>query len=77
MSESPFHYQDQTGLRDYLKSSLGKLLVATEDTTVRDLIRSAKEQGTASINYENKPLKQADVSFGQAGTLPSLVCEVS
>ncbi|KAK3305047.1 uncharacterized protein B0T15DRAFT_567150 [Chaetomium strumarium] len=60
MSEFPFHYQ---------------LLVATEDTTIRDLIRSAKEQGTASIKDENKLRKQADFSFGQVGTLPSLVCE--
>ncbi|KAK4233491.1 hypothetical protein C8A03DRAFT_47977 [Achaetomium macrosporum] len=53
MSECPFHYQ---------------LLVATEDTTIRDLIRSAKEQGTASIKYENKLRKQADLSFGQSET---------
>lgn len=77
MKESPFHYQVQAGLRDYLKDCLAKLLVATDDTEIRQLIRSAKEQGTASIEYENKLCKQADVSFGQAGTLPSLVCEVS
>ncbi|KAK3307709.1 uncharacterized protein B0T15DRAFT_502176 [Chaetomium strumarium] len=66
VGESPLHYQVQTGLRDYLKASLMKLLVATEDTTIRDLIRSTKEQGTASIKYENKLFKQADVSFGQS-----------
>jgi hypothetical protein len=74
--ESPFHYQVQAGLRDYLKDCLAKLLVAMDDTEIRQLIRSAKEQGTASIKYENKLCKQADVSFGQAGTLPSLVSGV-
>jgi hypothetical protein len=74
--ESPFHYQVQAGLRDYLKDCLAKLLVATDDTEIRQLIRSVKEQGTASINYEKKLYKQADVSFDQAGTLPSLASGV-
>ncbi|KAK4098442.1 hypothetical protein N658DRAFT_518049 [Parathielavia hyrcaniae] len=75
MKESPFHYQVQAGLRDHLKDCLAKLLVTTDNTEIRQLIQSAKEQGTASIEYEDKLCKQADVSFGQAGTLPSLVCE--
>ena len=77
MPESQFHYQVQAGLRDYLKTSIWKLLVATEDPTVHGLVQSAKEQGTVSIDYKNKPLKQGDITFGQFGTLPSLVCEVS
>jgi hypothetical protein len=44
---------------------------------IRNKLRSIDEPGTANIEFDGKLLKQADVSFGEAGTLPSLVCEVS
>ncbi|EAQ89067.1 predicted protein [Chaetomium globosum CBS 148.51] len=75
MSESPFHYQVQAGLRDYLKASLGKLYTNTKDPTIRNLIRLVAEQGTAQIWVDGKLLKQADVSFGPVGSLPALACE--
>jgi hypothetical protein len=77
MGESEFHYQVQAGLRDYLKNGVAELLCTTEDATLCQQIQSFKERGTFSIEYEGKLCKQADVSFGYAGTLPSLVCEVS
>ncbi|KAK4044652.1 hypothetical protein C8A01DRAFT_42560 [Parachaetomium inaequale] len=58
--ESEFHYQVQAGLRDYLRNSLAKLLVATDDTEIRRLIRRATEQGSVPVEYENKLYKQAD-----------------
>jgi hypothetical protein len=77
MGASEFHYQVQAGLRDYLKNGIAESLGATEDATLRERIRSLRERGTFLIEYEDKLCKQADVSFGHAGTLPSLVCEVS
>ncbi len=77
MGESEFHYQVQAGLRDYLKDGIAEFLGATEDPTLRQRFRSFRERGTFLIKYENKLCKQPDVSFGHAGTLPSLVCEVS
>jgi hypothetical protein len=77
--ESTLHYQVQAGLRDCIKNRNAKLsaLGFIDDPEIRRLIRSIKERGTASIESEGKICKQADVSFGQAGALPSLVCEVS
>ncbi|EAQ85494.1 predicted protein [Chaetomium globosum CBS 148.51] len=60
MSESPFHYQVQAGLRDHLKASLGKLYADTKDPAIRNLIRLVEEQGTARIGVDGKLLKQAD-----------------
>ncbi|KAJ4287412.1 hypothetical protein N0V88_007684 [Collariella sp. IMI 366227] len=73
MGESEFHYQVQAGLRDYLKDGVAGLLGATENPILRERIRSFRERGTFLIEYEDKLCKQADVSFGHAGTLPSLV----
>ena len=48
-----------------------------DNPEVRRLIRSIKHHGTAPIKYKGEIHKQPHVSFGQAGTLPSLVCEIS
>lgn len=77
MSESPFHYQVQAGLRKYLEASLGKLHANTKDPAIRNQIRLVKEQGTTRIKVDRKLLKQADISFGPVGSLPALACEVS
>ncbi|KAK4034167.1 hypothetical protein C8A01DRAFT_49404 [Parachaetomium inaequale] len=77
IGESVLHYKVQIGLRDYIKNHIAKLLAIANDPTIRDSLRSIDEPGTANIKSDGKIFKQADVSFGQAGTLPSLVCEVS
>ncbi len=79
MGESELHYQVKAGIRRYIEDRLAELvtLATMDDPEIRRLIRSIKERGTVLIKYESKIRKQADVSFGQAGTLPSLVCEVS
>ncbi len=79
MGESDLHYQVQAGLRRCIEDHLAELptLATIDDPEIRHLIRSIKERGTVLIKHESKIRKQADVSFGQAGTLPSLVCEVS
>jgi hypothetical protein len=77
MGESVLHYKVQIGLRDHIKNHIAKLLATANDPTIRDALRSVDEPGTANIKSDGKMFKQADVSFGQAGTLPSLVCEVS
>lgn len=77
MGESVLHYKVQIGLRDYIKNYIAKLLATAKDPTIRDLLRSVDESGTANIKFDGKIFKQGDGSFGQAGTLPSLVCEVS
>ncbi|KAK3896504.1 hypothetical protein C8A05DRAFT_48452 [Staphylotrichum tortipilum] len=77
MGESTLHYQVQRRLRNYINSRIAQLLAMTNDARIRDLLRSIEELGTADIKYESKICKQPDASFGQAGTLPSLVCEVS
>lgn len=77
MGESEFHYQVQAGLRDYIKNRLAERIATTDDPTIRRLMQSIEERGTFNILYERKIHKQADVSLGQAGALPSLVCEVS
>lgn len=62
MSESPFHYQVQAGLRKYLEASLGKLHANTKDPAIRNQIRLVKEQGTARIkvdrNFLRKPISR-------------------
>ncbi len=77
MGETQFHYQVQAGLRDSLKEYIALLSGAVEDPILRQRIRSLKEKGTAVIENEDKLRRQADVSFGHPGALPSLVCEVS
>lgn len=77
MGESLLHYKVQSGLRDYVKNYIAKLLATANDPIIRDSLRSVHESGTANIKSDGRLLKQADISFGQAGTLPSLVCEVS
>ncbi len=79
LGESELHYQVQAGIRRYIEHRLAELaaLATMDDPELRHLIRSIKERGTFLIKHESKICKQADVSFGQAGTLPSLVCEVS
>ncbi len=77
MGESRLHSKVQIGVRDYIKNNIAKLLATENDARIRDFLRSIDEPGTAVIKYESKIYKQPDVSFGQAGTLPSLVCEVS
>ncbi len=77
MGESTLHVKVQNGLRDYIKNQILKWRATAIDTRIRDLFRSIDEPGTADIKYESKIRKQPDGSFGQAGTLPSLVFEVS
>ncbi len=77
MSESRLHFKVQIGLRDHIKNHILRWLATANDTRIQDLFRSIDEPGTAVIKYERKIHKQPDVSFGQVGTLPSLVCEVS
>jgi hypothetical protein len=77
MGESLLHFKVQMGLRDFLKDHIRKLLATANNPIVQNLLQSIDEHGTANIESDSKLLKQADTSFGQAGTLPSLVCEVS
>lgn len=77
MGESTLHFRVQSGLRDHIKNQILKWRATADDARVRDLFRSIDEPGTASIKYESKMRKQPDGSFGLAGTLPSLVFEVS
>ncbi|KAH6635636.1 hypothetical protein B0J18DRAFT_407134 [Chaetomium sp. MPI-SDFR-AT-0129] len=79
MGESRFHYQVLAGTRRHIEYHLAKLdaRAKTDDSGIRSLVRSIYEYGTADIEYEGKIFTQADVSFAQPGTLPSLVCEVS
>ena len=77
MGESTLHSKVQNGLRDYIKNQILKWRAIANDARIRDLFRSIDEPGTADIKYESKIRKQPDGSFGQAGTLPSLVFEVS
>jgi hypothetical protein len=71
------HFKVQIGLRDHIRNHIHKLLATANDAMIRDSLRSIDEPGTANIKSDGKLFKQADVSFGHAGTLPSLVCEVS
>ncbi|KAK4151054.1 hypothetical protein C8A00DRAFT_45679 [Chaetomidium leptoderma] len=73
--ESEFQYRVQAGLRDYINNQLAELLATTDDPPIRQLIRSINESGTFLEKYDGKLCKQADVSFGLVGPLPSLVCE--
>jgi hypothetical protein len=77
MGESVLHYNVQIGLRDYIKNNIAKLLATANDPTVRGSLRSVVDRGTACITIDGEILKQPDVAFGQAGAIPSLVCEVS
>ena len=77
MGESTLHSKVQNGLRDYIKNQILKWRATANDARIRDLFKSIDEPGTADIKYESKIRKQPDGSFGQAGTLPSLVFEVS
>jgi hypothetical protein len=75
----------ESSLRDGFKSFVGEglhvslaefqLFAVTNDAAIRQLIRSFKDRGTASIKGE--PNKQADISFAQAGNLPLFVAEIS
>ncbi len=75
------------GLCGYLESLIAKLPyqiarlpVVVDDPQVRrlvTLVRTITKNDTAFLEIENKIRTQMDVSFGQAGALPSLVCEVS
>jgi hypothetical protein len=47
-----------------------------KDPTIQSLLQSIDYPGTAEIKSDGRTFKQADASFGLAGTLPSLVCEV-
>jgi hypothetical protein len=77
MGESEFRYQVQAGVRDHLKHRVAELRGLTDDAGLRQRIRSLVERGTFDIKYKDQLYKQAYVTFGQAGALPSLVCEVS
>jgi hypothetical protein len=80
MPESLLHYKVQSGLRDYIKNRIAKLLATTNDAIIRDSLRSVLEQGSVDITSDGKLFKQADVSFGPfgpVGSLRTLVCEVS
>ena len=77
MGESTFHDQVQAGLRDRINNCIAKLLATTNDAIIRNSLRSVEEQGTANIKSDGKLFKQADVSFGPTGSLPTLVCKVS
>ncbi|KAK4106782.1 hypothetical protein N658DRAFT_461692 [Parathielavia hyrcaniae] len=72
MGESSLHFKVQIGLRDYVKDHIRKLLATANDPMIRNKLRSIDEPGTANIESDGKLLKQADISFGEAGTLPSL-----
>jgi hypothetical protein len=77
MDESPIHHHVKMRLRDRIKACLARSLVDTEDAAVRQLIRPIEDYSTIPVMYEDKLFRQADIAFGQIGTLPSLVCEVS
>lgn len=77
MGESVLHFMVQIGLHDHFKYLVAQLLATADDPIIRDSLRSVVDRGTASIKIDGKILKQPDVAFGQAGAIPSLVCEVS
>lgn len=77
MGESELHYPVQAGIRRYIEDRLAELVALTTTDEIHHLIRSIKGRGTFRIEYKSKLCKQADISFGRVGTLPSLVCEVS
>jgi ABC-type transporter Mla MlaB component len=77
MGESILHYKTQWGLNNHILILIGELLATTTDPAIHTILQSIDHSGTADIKWDSKILKQADASFGRAGTLPSLVCEVS
>ncbi|KAL2129245.1 hypothetical protein VTI74DRAFT_8014 [Chaetomium olivicolor] len=79
MGESEFHYQVGAGVRRYIENRIAEsyALATIHDPEIRRLMKSIKERGTFLMKYGDKLCKQADISFGPVGSLPSLVCEVS
>ncbi|KAK3293638.1 uncharacterized protein B0H64DRAFT_434780 [Chaetomium fimeti] len=66
----------QAGLRYFLQNRLNGLVADMADPAMHHLARRIKARGTFLMRYEDKICKQADLSFGLAGHLPSLVCEI-
>lgn len=77
IADSEFRYQVHMGLSDYIKDVIRKLVFESNDQSFRRLLWSIVDKGWTSLEYDNKLYKQADVSFGRARGLPSMVCEVS
>jgi hypothetical protein len=77
MPESPLHARFKAAICEDLRVSLAELFAVTSNATIRQLIESIGEHGTASIKLEGKLHKQADISFAQAGNLPLFVAEIS
>ncbi|KAH6618257.1 hypothetical protein B0J18DRAFT_436945 [Chaetomium sp. MPI-SDFR-AT-0129] len=66
MGESTLHFKVEIGLRDDIKDQILTWLDTTDDKRVQDLFKAIDEHGTATIKYDSKIHKQADVSFGPA-----------
>ena len=81
--ETPLEQELNAGLCGHIENQIAKLpsqiasLPATIHPQIRRLVRTITKNDTAFLEIENKIRTQIDVSFGQAGALPSLVCEVS
>lgn len=67
----------KAGLRGYIEQQIAKLPATTDDPEIRHLVRSIKKNDTTVFEIAHKLRTQMDISFGQAGALPSMICEVS
>ena len=65
------------GLRGYIEDQVAKLPATINDPEIRHLVRSIKKNDTTVFEIAHKLRTQMDISFGQAGALPSMICEVS
>lgn len=78
--ETEIQYQLQAGIRGFFRKYLNELIANTRDPEIRELTERIGEKSasprTDLIKYEGKICKQADVSFGLPGCLPSVVCEI-
>jgi hypothetical protein len=75
--ESLLHAEFQAIVREDLEISLAEVFADTDNATIRRLIKSIRQCGTASIKIEGKLHKQADFAFAQRGDIPLFVAEIS
>jgi len=67
----------KAGLRGYIENQVAKLPATIDDPEIRHLVRSIKKNDTTVLEIAYKLRTQIDFSFGQAGALPFMICEVS
>ena len=71
-----FQLEAKAGFRAYIENQIAKLPAIIDDPEIRHLVRSIKKNTTV-LDIAHKLRTEIDFSFGQAGSLPSIICEVS